>query len=392
LGEVAGEFPTTGGDSFKAGMQGSTPFAEPLKATVTEITYDEPPALLPDFSVSESGSQPPPAPTLPVALPLDYNLGFPGLDLAECKTYSDIQVPVGVLTDGSFTRFSYQLPYLSKLSTVEERYPGVVAKLKQAEEGAHRAGYTPTRAQAVIEQMRQAPPWPAGSYPDNRARIAVKAQQLAALHPQLQSREATTYDLPAAQEAADKLLDDLVQAFPEHEFPNTNMAVRAKTPGSLANKMTKQQVRDPEYSLAHVTDTVGARMDCTNLITLGKMANKMEQLYKDKIVAKKDMLSEPGSNGYRALHYTVDLGDRMAEIQLTTQLLRATDLATHDTLYKPQIPLAEEESKMLATAADRAMFHECIQAILEQVKSMPEEAFIAGLGSYAPKLGPSWSA
>lgn len=402
-GEVAGDFPILSGDSFKPGPQGSATYVDPLTATVTQITYSEPPPL--QEPVSQAGASTPAstantpastasapasmANTLSAPLTLDFSQGYPGLELTECKTDSDIQKPLGVLPDGSLTPLTYQLKYLTKLSGVEERYPGVVARLKQAEEGAERHGYTPTRAQTVIEQMRQTPPWPAGSYPDNRVRIANKSQQLAQLYPALQSKDASSYDLPAAHKAADKLLGDLAEAFPEHEFPNTHMAVRAKAPGSLANKMTKQQVRDPEYSLAHVTDTVGARMDCTDLLTMGKMAHKLEHLYADKIVAKKDMLSEPGANGYRALHYTVDLGDRMAEIQLTTQLLRATDLATHDTLYKPQIPLAEEESQMLATAADRAMFHECVQAILMQVQAMPEEAFIAGMGSYAPKLGPS---
>ena len=347
--------PQQDGDAF---IQANVPaVATPLSDPVTQIavpveTTESPPA--PNQSPPNQALVP-----IPRGGTLDFGLGGIGSHLLS-DSHSDASFQATEsLSPGCLDKPIADAPpfhsmananyvYLTKLAPVEERYPGVVARLKQAEECANVAGYTPTRAQAVIEEMQKNPPWPAGSYPNNMERIAAKAQELGELH---------------------------------EEFPELSLMARAKAPGSLANKLQKLQKLDPRFSLAHLTDTVGARLDCQDLTTLGKVAHKIEQMYRDKIVAKSDYLSEPGVNGYRALHYTVDLGDRMAEIQMTTVLLRATDLATHDTLYKPQIPLEEADAAMLSTAADRAMFHECVKTILARLHesgSVEEQFLIAG--------------
>ncbi|MFA5508727.1 MAG: hypothetical protein WC423_25100, partial [Vulcanimicrobiota bacterium] len=67
------------------------------------------------------------------------------------------------------------------------------------------------------------------------------------------------------------------------------------------------------------------------------------------------------ANGYRAIHYTVNIDGRMVEIQASTTALRTADLATHDTIYKPEFPVSPQTAQELSTAADRIMFLECLK-------------------------------
>ncbi|MBS2040964.1 hypothetical protein JST97_38615 [bacterium] len=258
------------------------------------------------------------------------------------------------------------LEYTEKLSHLNVRYPGLSVKLRNAEARAwivsnasNENGGPRPNTQAVVNN----PPWPNGRVGSSRERIQNKAAELAAAHPKLASNRAEDYDFQLAQDRAEDLFATISDLFPEKEFEGAQFATRAKTPQSLENKLAKRTAEDENFSLAHLTDSVGARIDCRSLKMLGDAASKLEKHFEGKIVAKDDYLSQPGALGYRALHYVVDLGDRMAEIQLSTHDLRATDLATHDTLYKPMFQVDEATAQKLQGSADRVMEAECFRCL-----------------------------
>ena len=249
--------------------------------------------------------------------------------------------------------------YLDGLGFLNDSYPGVVEKLRVGELKAAELGYTPALGEALQQKMLANPVLPNTVIGDGRASITAKAAELVEANPTLASKSGADYDFNAAQAKSEQLADDLRAMFPNNEFPGLDMATRAKAPKSLNDKMAKMAaITGDDFPLAKLTDTVGGRVDAPDLETLGKMAKRFEEMYGDKLVTKDDYFLKPGANGYRALHYIVDLGDRMAEVQMTTKGMRASDLATHDTVYKPLKPVTDEQVERLKGVADRLMFVE----------------------------------
>ena len=253
--------------------------------------------------------------------------------------------------------------YLGGLSFLDNKYPGVLGRLAQAETEAKQHDYEPCMAQALENRLLDNPPWPKGNTPDIRSKIQARAKELHTADPTLKSQDAKDYDFGKSQEVAEDLLSQLDHLFPQEQYPDLKMAARAKAPASLEKKMEKMKGRDENYTLGHLTDTVGARIDCKDLNSLSQVAHSLEKSLGGKVVGRNDYISNPGDNGYRALHYIVDLGDRMAEIQVTTHKLRAADLATHDTVYKTDIPIPKESTEKLSSAANRIMFLECLDVL-----------------------------
>lgn len=253
--------------------------------------------------------------------------------------------------------------YLVDLGFLEKKYPGVLEHLAQAETEAKQHDYDPQTAQVLQNRVVDNPIWPSGTTPDVRGKITSKSQELRSANPTLNSQNPADYDFDKAQGAAEDLLTKLDSIFPQDQYPDIKMAARAKAPASLEKKMSKMVEKADDYTLGHLTDTVGARMDVKDLKSLSNVTYKLEEQFGDKIVARCDYITNPGENGYRAIHYIVDLGDRMAEIQVTTHKLRAADLATHDTVYKPDIPIPKETSEKVASAADRIMYLECLDVL-----------------------------
>jgi len=253
--------------------------------------------------------------------------------------------------------------YLVDLGFLEEKYPGVLDRLAQAEAEAKQHDYDPQTAQVLQNRVVDNPVWPAGSTPDVRGKITAKSQDLRTANPVLNSQNVADYDFDKAQGAAEDLLSKMDSMFPSDHYPDVKMAARAKAPASLEKKMEKMVSKADDFTLGHLTDTVGARLDCKDLNSLSAITHRLEEQFGDQLVARCDYISNPGENGYRAIHYIVDLGDRMAEIQVTTHKLRAADLATHDTVYKPDIPISKETTEKIASAADRIMFLECLDVL-----------------------------
>lgn len=247
------------------------------------------------------------------------------------------------------------------LKAIDNYYPGVAQRLSETESKAAQFGYETGLFRSLEMQVLKEPPWTPGSTPNSRQQIQAKAAELRSLNPELDSADPKAYDFAKAMNQAENLMENLTEKFSGEQFPDVKIAARAKAPASLSNKLEKMTARDPDFKLSHLTDTVGARVDCPDLKTLGSVARSLEKMYDGKVVAKNDYLSEPGENSYRALHFIVDMGDRMAEIQITTHRLRACDQASHDTVYKPMIPVTDKTKEMLATAGDRAMFVECLE-------------------------------
>lgn len=263
----------------------------------------------------------------------------------------------GPLTEG----ITLYPAYREELSPLESRYPGVAHKLSSFEVEAAMKGYCPVGTKHVEQAVIESPPWPQTDYGNARTNISAKAKEIQQSHPELNTSDPGAYDFKKANRDAGKLMEELHDMFPKDKFPGIVMGARAKAPASLAKKMEKQTAADPSFTLAHLTDTVGARIDSPDLKTLGEVAKALEKKYEGKIVAKSDYVTNPGANGYRALHYTVDIDGRMTEIQASTTSLRTADLATHDTVYKQEFPVSPEAAQELAGAADRIMFLECLK-------------------------------
>ena len=300
----------------------------------------------------------------PLTMGLDDGPAALGLGNANFSGASIRFTPVSEPSaSGPLTSFADLEPtYMGEIRVLESRYPGVADKLKAFEIQAAEKGYCPIGSKSVEAALLGSPPWPTTEYGDARANIGTKARELQTANSELNTSDATKYDFDKATVASEKLMETLDGLFPSKEMPDLAISTRAKAPKSLSNKMDKMLKLDPEYTLAHLTDTVGARIDAPDLKSMGEVATRLEKLYEGKIVAKSDYVSKPGDNGYRAIHYIIDIGGRMAEIQTSTQSLRTADLATHDTVYKAEFPVSPETSKELSTAADRIMFLECLKA------------------------------
>ncbi len=255
----------------------------------------------------------------------------------------------------------FEPAYLDEIRVLDERYPGVTDKLKKFEVEAACHGYCPAKAKEVEASVLESPPWPTTTFGSARENISAKAKELQQTHPELNTKDSSAYNFSEANKAAGDLMEALDEMFPHDQFPEIAISARSKTPCSLSKKVEKQVGRSEDFTLAHLTDTVGARIDAPDLKNMGEVARKLEEHYEGKIVAKSDYVSEPGENGYRAIHYIIDIGGRMAEIQTSTTSLRAADLATHDTVYKQEFPVSPETAQELSTAADRIMFLECLK-------------------------------
>ncbi len=191
---------------------------------------------------------------------------------------------------------------------------------------------------------------------NNIGRVRRQAESYITLNPEAGSQSASDYDFKAAQKAKDQFTLTLNRVLDKAGLnaQEVSMSLRAKTPSSVEGKMTKRLSQDDSFTLSHLTDTVGARIDVEKLEDVVQVSQALEKQLGAKIVGKDNYFTNPGDNGYRALHYIVDLGDRMAELQVTTHNQRAADQVTHDTLYKPLKPLPEStDKKQLETVADR---------------------------------------
>lgn len=251
--------------------------------------------------------------------------------------------------------------YMSEIKVLESRYPGVVDKLKDFEIEAAAHGYSPQAGKAMETSVIDNAPWPQTTFGDPRTNIGAKAKELQTTNPALNTGDASKYDFAQANQVSIDLMEKFDTMFSQEKFPGIAISTRAKTPHSLTNKMTKMVEKDPNYTLAHLTDTVGARIDAPDLRSMGTIAKELEKQYEGKIIAKSDYVSKPGENGYRAIHYIIEIDGRMVEIQTSTTSLRVADLATHDTVYKAEFPVSPETSQELSTAADRIMFLECLK-------------------------------
>lgn len=251
--------------------------------------------------------------------------------------------------------------YIDEIRVLDSRYPGVADKLKGMEVEALAKGYCPVGSKGIEASVLESPPWPTTEFGNPRENISAKAKELHQTHPHLNTSDASTYDFKKATADSDRLFETLDGLFGK-DLGDLAMSTRAKTPKSLSNKMDKMLGYDENFTMGHLTDTVGARIDAPDLKSMGQVAERLEKLYDGKIIAKSDYVSKPGDNGYRAIHYIIDIGGRMAEIQTSTQSLRTADLATHDTVYKAEFPVTPETSKELSSAADRIMFLECLKA------------------------------
>lgn len=249
--------------------------------------------------------------------------------------------------------------YSCEIAPLEERYPGTPGGLRELEREAALLGYEAGAARVLETTVLSASPWPTTNFGKAREGIASKAAELQQTHPHLNCADPEKYDFEQAQKKERELQEALGQFFPD-EDSKLAICTRTKAPDSLARKTAKQLARSDKFTLAHMTDTVGARIDCRDLNSVGSVAHTLEKGFEGKVVAKSDYISNPRDNGYRALHYIVDLGDRMAEIQVTTHSLRKADLATHDTVYKREVPVSEPGAQELSRTADRMMFLECM--------------------------------
>jgi hypothetical protein len=245
--------------------------------------------------------------------------------------------------------------HLQALTEVEHRYPGIIASVRKLEEQAEALHYTPADACAVEQRVLAAPPWSLKPYP---SRIFGWVEALRARRPDLDTTSVEAFDVKAAERDCNVLARFLESTFPQRLYPDIGVAARVKAPDSLQGKIADRSSRYQGYVLASVPDTVAGRVDVPDLETMGIATMLLEERLGDRVLDKLDYMSKPSVNGYRAVHYIVEFGDRAVEVQVTTRNLRLADLATHDTLYKQpgSNELDSEAREALADLADKAMF------------------------------------
>ncbi len=351
-------------DSGKPATGGTIPLGESVTLSTPGLSYSQTPV--------EPKAEAPGAQTFTTPVPkfepqVTYSNGplSMGLDMPGSVRFKSVVGSYSGQANGTFDMSSaasaLEPVYIDEIRVLESRYPGVADKLKGMEIKALEKGYCPEGSKGVEASVLESPPWPTTEFGDPRTNIGAKAKELHQTHPHLNTNDASTYDFKKAASDSDKLMEKLDGLF-GNDLGELAMSTRAKTPKSLSNKMDKMLGYDQNFTMGHLTDTVGARIDAPDLKSMGEVAKRLEKEYEGKIIAKSDYVSKPGDNGYRAIHYIIDIGGRMAEIQTSTQSLRTADLATHDTVYKAEFPVTPETSKELSSAADRIMFLECLKA------------------------------
>lgn len=143
--------------------------------------------------------------------------------------------------------------------------------------------------------------------------------------------------------------------------PITNIKTRLKSPMSIVDKLRRKNLPFTLASLEqNLTDIAGVRVICSFPEDVYRLADALLSQDDITLIAKKDYIAAPKSNGYRSLHLIVAVPIFLAhekrlmrvEIQLRTIAMDFWAELEHQLRYKKDVVFTEEMAKELSECAD----------------------------------------
>lgn len=146
----------------------------------------------------------------------------------------------------------------------------------------------------------------------------------------------------------EQLLLDLIGKYPTQSYPNGVEPIlycksRIKRPESMIDKLQQHGLpTDGRTALEKMHDAVGARVVCSFLDDVYKIATWLSTRQKFSVLETKDYIAYPKPNGYRSLHLVLSFPSGpgqglMSEIQLRTIAIDFWAALEHQMKYKKNI-------------------------------------------------------
>lgn len=198
-------------------------------------------------------------------------------------------------------------------------------------------------------------------------------------------------------------IDILMQEFQYiHDYnPIEHVKSRIKTPESIFRKVYRKGL---EFSIPsikeNIQDIAGIRITCSFMSDIYKISNMLQGQKDIKVLAVKDYIKNPKSNGYKSLHLILEvpvfMSDRVenvcVEVQIRTIAMDFWASLEHKIYYKynKEIPqyLKDELKKASDSVTQLDEKMENIQNEVNKIKKStssrdePEEMFINNEGFY----------
>lgn len=148
---------------------------------------------------------------------------------------------------------------------------------------------------------------------------------------------------------AERGLLGIVAEYPTYSYPNGVEPVlycksRIKRPESMMRKLESRGLpTDSATALSTMHDAVGARVVCSFLDDVYRIAGWLGSHPALEVAQTKDYIARPKPNGYRSLHLIVEIvsgpgSGTTAEVQLRTIALDFWAALEHQLKYKRSIP------------------------------------------------------
>lgn len=161
--------------------------------------------------------------------------------------------------------------------------------------------------------------------------------------------------------------------------PIESIKTRLKSPESIFEKLNRKKLPINVDSIEkNLNDVAGVRVICSFPSDIYMLANALLKQDDITLIAKKDYIKEPKSNGYRSLHLIVEipifLHDQKkmmrVEVQFRTISMDWWASLEHKIRYKKNIPKLEQTEKELYECAQLGA---SLDARMEQIQKRVEQ-------------------
>lgn len=161
--------------------------------------------------------------------------------------------------------------------------------------------------------------------------------------------------------------------------PIESIKTRLKSPESIFEKLNRKKLPLTVESIEkNLNDVAGVRVICSFPSDIYMLANALLRQDDITLIAEKDYIKEPKSNGYRSLHLIVEipifLHDQKkmmrVEVQFRTISMDWWASLEHKIRYKKNIPTLEQTEKELYECAQLGA---ALDARMEQIQKRVEQ-------------------
>jgi putative GTP pyrophosphokinase len=146
----------------------------------------------------------------------------------------------------------------------------------------------------------------------------------------------------------EEILRNLIYKYPGQSYPDGVEPIlycksRIKQPDSMIHKLKLRGLpTDKSTALKEMHDAVGVRIVCSFMDDVYKISNWLSKQNEFAIIATKDYIAYPKSNGYRSLHLILRFDNGLeqgiqAEIQLRTIAIDFWAALEHQMKYKKSV-------------------------------------------------------